>query len=117
MRALTVRQQQILDFIREFIEAEGFPPTRAEIAQALGFRSVNAAEDHLKALLTPRASLVKVEPKVSLNRQGHGACLAIPLDTIDPRSRAVSQVLKGAHIVEVNHLSALIAVRVDEVRA
>ena len=50
MLALTVRQQQILDFIREFIETEGYPPTRAEIAKALGFRSANAAEDHLKAL-------------------------------------------------------------------
>lgn len=50
MLALTVRQQQILDFIREFIETEGYPPTRAEIAKVLGFRSANAAEDHLKAL-------------------------------------------------------------------
>lgn len=51
MIALTERQQQILSFIQEFIESEGFPPTRAEIADALGFRSANAAEDHLKALV------------------------------------------------------------------
>lgn len=50
MPTLTVRQQQILDFIRAFIESEGYPPTRAEIAKALGFRSANAAEDHLRAL-------------------------------------------------------------------
>lgn len=50
MLTLTARQQQILIFIQEFIASEGFPPTRAEIARALGFRSVNAAEDHLKAL-------------------------------------------------------------------
>ena len=50
MLTLTARQQQILDFIREFIDTEGYPPTRAEIAKALGFRSANAAEDHLKAL-------------------------------------------------------------------
>ena len=50
MLTLTVRQQQILDLVREFIETEGYPPTRAEIAKALGFRSANAAEDHLKAL-------------------------------------------------------------------
>lgn len=50
MLTLTARQQQILVFIQEFIASEGFPPTRAEIARALGFRSVNAAEDHLKAL-------------------------------------------------------------------
>jgi repressor LexA len=47
---LTARQQEILEFIRTFLEEEGFPPTRAEIANALGFRSANAAEDHLKAL-------------------------------------------------------------------
>ncbi|AYD65254.1 transcriptional repressor LexA [Achromobacter sp. LC458] len=47
---LTDRQQQILDLIRQTVTRTGFPPTRAEIAQALGFRSPNAAEDHLKAL-------------------------------------------------------------------
>ena len=47
---LTVRQQQILDLIRRQLERTGFPPTRAEIARELGFRSANAAEDHLKAL-------------------------------------------------------------------
>ena len=47
---LTQRQQQVLDLIRDSISRTGFPPTRAEIAQNLGFRSANAAEDHLKAL-------------------------------------------------------------------
>lgn len=47
---LTARQQQILDLIGHQIELTGFPPTRAEIARELGFRSANAAEDHLKAL-------------------------------------------------------------------
>jgi len=48
--ALTARQAEILDLIRDFIEVEGCPPTRAEIAETLGFRSANAAEDHLRAL-------------------------------------------------------------------
>lgn len=47
---LTERQQQILDLIRSEIARTGFPPTRAEIARSLGFKSANAAEDHLKAL-------------------------------------------------------------------
>src|SRR5690625_7108426 len=47
---LTPRQQQILDIIKEKIAAYGYPPTRVEIARKLGFRSPNAAEDHLKAL-------------------------------------------------------------------
>lgn len=47
---LTARQTQVLDCIRRHIEATGYPPTRAEIAKELGFKSANAAEEHLKAL-------------------------------------------------------------------
>lgn len=60
---LTTRQQQILDWIRAHLEATGMPPTRAEIAAGLGFRTASSAEDHLRALarkgaleLTPGAS-------------------------------------------------------------
>ncbi len=47
---LTERQQMILDFVKNYIETTGMPPTRAEIARDIGFRSANAAEEHLKAL-------------------------------------------------------------------
>ena len=47
---LTVRQQQILDLVHNAIERTGAPPTRAEIAAELGFKSANAAEEHLQAL-------------------------------------------------------------------
>ena len=47
---LTDRQQQILDLVQSAIERTGAPPTRAEIASELGFRSANAAEEHLQAL-------------------------------------------------------------------
>ncbi|MFC0140295.1 transcriptional repressor LexA [Erwinia mallotivora] len=50
MKALTARQQQVYDLIRDHINQTGMPPTRAEIATRLGFRSPNAAEEHLKAL-------------------------------------------------------------------
>jgi repressor LexA len=50
MDALTDRQAEILRLIRELTEVSGFPPTRAEIARSMGFRSVNAAEQHLRAL-------------------------------------------------------------------
>ncbi len=50
MSELTPRQSEVLSFIRDFIEATGMPPTRAEIAAKLGFRSANAAEEHLRAL-------------------------------------------------------------------
>ena len=47
---LTARQQQILDLIQTAIARTGAPPTRAEIAAELGFKSANAAEEHLQAL-------------------------------------------------------------------
>ena len=47
---LTDRQQQILELVQSAIERTGAPPTRAEIAAELGFRSPNAAEEHLQAL-------------------------------------------------------------------
>jgi len=50
MKKLTPRQSEILTFIQGFIDDSGMPPTRAEIARALGFRSPNAAEEHLRAL-------------------------------------------------------------------
>ncbi|WP_045859924.1 transcriptional repressor LexA [Teredinibacter purpureus] len=50
MIKLTARQQQILDLIKDHIQDTGYPPTRAEIAEILGFKSANAAEEHLKAL-------------------------------------------------------------------
>ena len=46
MKALTARQQEVFDLIRDHISQTGMPPTRAEIAQRLGFRSPNAAEEH-----------------------------------------------------------------------
>lgn len=49
-KALTARQQQVFDFVKQHLEQTGMPPTRAEIAKQLGFRSANAAEEHLKAL-------------------------------------------------------------------
>lgn len=63
MEKLTKRQAQILRMIRKFIETEGFPPTRAEIAEKLGFRSPNAAEDHLRAL--QRKNAIELLPGAS----------------------------------------------------
>lgn len=50
MEKLTARQQQVLDLVRSHIDDTGYPPTRADIARELGFKSANAAEEHLKAL-------------------------------------------------------------------
>jgi repressor LexA len=60
---LTARQRQVLDLVRENIEDSGMPPTRAEIATALGFRSANAAEEHLRALA--RKGVIELVPGTS----------------------------------------------------
>lgn len=69
---LTARQQEVFDLIHHTIRRNGIPPTRAEIAKNLGFRSANAAEDHLKALakkgaifLTPGTSRgIRLNPEL-----------------------------------------------------
>lgn len=63
MQKLTPRQAEILSFIKRCLEDHGFPPTRAEIAQELGFKSPNAAEEHLKALA--RKGAIEMTPGAS----------------------------------------------------
>lgn len=63
MLKLTARQEQILKLIKDAIENTGFPPTRAEIASELGFRSANAAEEHLQALA--RKGAIEISPGTS----------------------------------------------------
>jgi repressor LexA len=50
MEALTQRQTEVVEFINRFCKRNGYPPTRAEIAGHFGFKSPNAAEEHIKAL-------------------------------------------------------------------
>ncbi len=76
--SLTRRQSEVLQVIRNHIEQTGAPPTRAEIAKTLGFRSVNAAEDHLKALA--RKGVITLAPGTSRGIQlakEHGIGLPI----------------------------------------
>jgi repressor LexA len=78
---LTARQQQILDLIQSAIARTGAPPTRAEIANELGFKSANAAEEHLQALArkgvielvsgTSRGIRLKADALRSLNETRH----------------------------------------------
>src|SRR5215475_1857383 len=63
MSDLTPRQTQILRLIQRFISDTGMPPTRADIARELGFRSANAAEEHLKALA--RKGVIEMVPGAS----------------------------------------------------
>lgn len=63
MEKLTQRQQQVLDIVRQHIDQTGYPPTRADIARDLGFKSANAAEEHLKALA--RKGAIEIIPGAS----------------------------------------------------
>ena len=98
MRELTPRQKQILEMIQEFIAETGMPPTRAEIAGELGFKSANAAEEHLRALqkkgvleLLPGASR-GIQLKDSLRDQ-----MGLPL---------VGRVAAGSPILAQEHIEA-----------
>ena len=73
MRPLTARQTEVLELIKTTMQETGMPPTRAEIARQLGFRSANAAEEHLKALA--RKGVIEILPGTS-----RGIKLNIPLD-------------------------------------
>ena len=95
MLKLTARQQQILEFIYQFAEAEGYPPTRAEIARALGFRSANAAEDHLKALA--RKGAIELQPGASrgIRLTGRESTTGLPV---------VGRVAAGSPILAEQHI-------------
>ena len=98
MRELTPRQKEILEMIQEFIGETGMPPTRAEIARELGFKSANAAEEHLRALqrkgvleLLPGASR-GIQLKDSLRDQ-----MGLPL---------IGRVAAGSPILAQEHIEA-----------
>jgi repressor LexA len=96
MRELTPRQKEILELIQSFIAEYGMPPTRADIARELGFKSANAAEEHLRALqkkgvleLVPGASR-GIQLKDSLREQ-----MGLPL---------VGRVAAGSPILAAEHI-------------
>ncbi len=103
MIKLTPRQSQILALIQTHIEETGFPPTRAEIAHQLGFRSVNSAEEHLKALA--RKGVIEV---ISGTSRG----IRIPAKPVSTRGRkrheqglpVIGQVAAGAPILAQEHI-------------
>jgi len=121
---LTARQQEILDLIRAAVARTGFPPTRAEIAQALGFRSPNAAEDHLKALarkgaieLTAGASRgIRLLGADAPIRQGEpsGAIGNLLAESADAISRLllplIGRVAAGSPILAAEHVEREIGV-------
>ena len=127
---LTARQQQILELITTAIANTGAPPTRAEIATALGFRSANAAEEHLQALArkgvielvsgTSRGIRLRGDSLRSLN-ESRLQQLALPLQRLAQlvlplvgRVAAGSPILAQEHIEQTYHLeSSLFAKQPD----
>ncbi len=117
MIKLTARQEQILGLIREAIDTTGFPPTRAEIAQTLGFRSANAAEEHLQALA--RKGAIEITPGTSrgirlLDRAADGSGLmrasgqmTLPHPALMQFSLPlIGRVAAGSPILAEEHISA-----------
>ncbi len=93
MIKLTARQQQVLDLIKQAITDTGFPPTRAEIAKELGFKSPNAAEEHLKALA--RKGAIEMVP---------GASRGIRIVEEDKGLPLIGRVAAGEPILAQEHI-------------
>ena len=111
---LTERQQQILDLVQSAIERTGAPPTRAEIATELGFKSANAAEDHLQALArkgvielvggTSRGIRLKSDTLRKLN-EARGKQFSLPLPSLAQLSLPlVGRVAAGSPILALEHI-------------
>lgn len=103
MTELTPRQQEILQLIKDFIAETGMPPTRAEIADKLGFRSPNAAEDHLRAL--QRKGAIEMIP-------GSSRGIRI-LDMEDEGLPIVGKVAAGEPILALENIDTHIPIQGD----
>lgn len=103
MESLTPRQAEILAFIRDHVAETGYPPTRSEIALRMGFRSPNAAEEHLRALA--RKGAIEMLP---------GTSRGIRLATTEPSGLPIiGQVAAGAPILAQESIAAHCAIPPD----
>ncbi|MEO0368925.1 MAG: transcriptional repressor LexA [Pseudomonadota bacterium] len=118
LQALTPRQQEIFDFILNAIMVDGAPPTRVEIAAHFGFKSANAAEDHLKALQkkgyvelksgTSRGIFVSEEARNAWQLDHHDPELGMNSDI--PSLAVIGDVAAGAPIFASQHIQQYISV-------
>ena len=111
---LTDRQQQVLDLVQSAIERTGAPPTRAEIANELGFKSANAAEEHLQALArkgvielvggTSRGIRLRSETLRQLNQQRNRQ-FTLPLPSLAQLTLPlIGRVAAGSPILAQEHI-------------
>ncbi len=112
---LTERQQQVYDLVRTAMERTGSPPTRAEIATALGFKSANAAEEHLQALArkgvielvggTSRGIRLQSDTLRDLNRRREQQ-FSLPLPSLSQLTLPlVGRVAAGSPILAQEHIT------------
>jgi repressor LexA len=111
---LTARQSQILDLITNAIEDSGLPPTRAEIANQLGFASANAAEEHLRALakkgyieLTPGTSRgIRIPQRFNQSQhQNKHRQLSLPSGALQQLTLPlIGRVAAGSPIMAIEHI-------------
>lgn len=102
MPKLTARQAEVLALIKSRVEDYGYPPTRAEIAQTLGFKSANAAEEHLRAL--SRKGVIEMIPGTSRGIRIKKACstpISLPV---------IPQAITGGPLLAPQHLEGSLLV-------
>ncbi len=98
MKQLTPRQAEVLALIRFAVQQTGMPPTRAEIASELGFKSANAAEEHLKALA--RKGVIRMMPGTSRGIQ----LLTDEVDEEEAGLPLIGRVAAGEPILAQQHI-------------
>ncbi|MBB3188933.1 transcriptional repressor LexA [Halomonas cerina] len=106
-RPLTPRQQNVFDFIVKTMNELGYPPTRAEISRALGFKSPNAAEEHLRAL--ERKGVIKVIRGTSRGirlaaQEPEAAAGEAARDEPQPGLPIIGEVAAGSPILAAEHI-------------
>lgn len=111
MSKLTKRQSEILSFLKTWIEDNGYPPTRAEIAKELGFRSPNAAEDHLKALA--RKGAIEMIPGASRGMKIIESADTSQVAINDNELPVIGRVAAGEPILAEQHIESSCPVSPD----
>ena len=97
MKGITKRQQEVLDFIAEFSEHRGMPPTRRNITDRFNFKSPNAADEHLRAL--DRKGYINLIPKTSRG-------IEITGPTTSKNLPIIGSVAAGSPILAVEHVES-----------
>ena len=115
MIKLTKRQQEVLDVIKSHIDDTGYPPTRAEIAKTLGFRSANAAEEHLKALARKGAIEMMAGTSRGLRIPGYEPNKSASANDSEPLSGLpiVGRVAAGSPVLAEEHIDRVCPVQPD----